>query len=90
MAYFHCASPLAVSGARDFVEVPQSGPGGETPRRRLVEIVDTAVPGSRPLRPNRPATVFAGLFGGASLALLVGGVGALVMVKRRSPAAPMG
>jgi capsular polysaccharide biosynthesis protein len=69
-------------------EQRQSTAGVETPRSRLVEIVDTAVPGLRPVRPNRPLTVFLGLFGGTLLALLVGGVGTLVLLRDRRLSPP--
>jgi uncharacterized protein involved in exopolysaccharide biosynthesis len=69
-------------------EQRQSAVGVEAPRARLVEIVDTAVPGLRPVRPNKPFTVFLGLFGGAFLAFLVGGVGTLVVVLKRRLSLP--
>ena len=66
----------------------QSTAGVETSRSRLVEITDFAMPGLRPVRPNKPLTVFLGLFGGTFLALLVGGVGALVVLLNRRPSPP--
>jgi uncharacterized protein involved in exopolysaccharide biosynthesis len=62
----------------------RSGVGTETLTSRSVQIVDTAVPALRPIRPNKPFTLFLGLFGGILLALVVGGVGVLlVLLKRR-------
>jgi len=43
-----------------------------------VEIVDKAVPGTRPVRPNKPLNLFLGTVGGAVLAVVVGAVAALV------------
>lgn len=70
-------------------EQRQSAVEVEAPRARLVEIVDTAVPGSRPVRPNKLFNVFFGLFGGSLLGVLVGGVGAFVVLlyRRLSPPA---
>jgi uncharacterized protein involved in exopolysaccharide biosynthesis len=69
-------------------EQRQSAARVETPSSRLVEIVDAAVPGLRPVRPNRPFTVFLGLFGGTFLALLVGGVGVFLVLLRRRLSPP--
>jgi uncharacterized protein involved in exopolysaccharide biosynthesis len=69
-------------------EQRQSAVAAEAPRARLVEIVDSAVPGLRPVRPNKPFTVFLGLFGGAFLASLVGGLGVLVVLLNRRPSSP--
>ena len=43
-----------------------------------VEIVDKAMPGTRPVRPNKPLNLFLGTVGGAVLAVVVGAVAALV------------
>ena len=69
----------------------RSATGMEKPRLRSVEIVDTAVPGLRPVRPNKPFTLFLGIFGGVLLASVVGGVGALlVLISRRLSRPPTG
>jgi capsular polysaccharide biosynthesis protein len=47
------------------------------------EILDRAVPGLRPVRPNKPFNIFLGLFGGIIVASLVGGAGALVVILIR-------
>jgi capsular polysaccharide biosynthesis protein len=69
-------------------EQRQRAVGVGAPVARLVEIVDSAVPGLRPVRPNKPFTVFLGLFGGAFLALLVGGVGTLLVLLNRRLSSP--
>lgn len=48
-----------------------------------VELVDMAVPGLRPVRPNRPLTRSLGIIGGILLASVVGGVGALLVLLSR-------
>jgi capsular polysaccharide biosynthesis protein len=64
--------------------------GMETPKSRAVEIVDTAVPALRPARPNKPFTLFLGLFGGILLALVVCAAGVLlVLLKRRLSGPPV-
>jgi capsular polysaccharide biosynthesis protein len=52
-----------------------------------VEIVDRAVPGVRPARPNKPATIAFGVVGGMLLALEVGAAMAVIVVwlERRRP-----
>jgi len=58
--------------------------GVETLTKPAVEIVDPAVAGLRPIRPNKPFTLFLGLFGGVLLALLVAVLGVfLVHLKQR-------
>ena len=47
----------------------------------LVEIVDRAMPGSKPIRPNVPLNLFVGAAIGIFTALLVGGVAALLVGK---------
>jgi uncharacterized protein involved in exopolysaccharide biosynthesis len=66
----------------------QSASRVEAPTSRLVEIVDTAVPALRPVRPNRPSTVFLGLLGRTFLASLVGGAGVLLVLLRRRLSRP--
>jgi capsular polysaccharide biosynthesis protein len=41
-------------------------------RPQTVEIIDVAVPGLRPVRPNRPLNISLGVIGGALLALVAG------------------
>ena len=75
--------PFALdSGKRN--EQPRSTAGVGTPRSRTVYIVDNAVPGPRPVRPNKPLNLSLGILGGILLASVVGGVGALVANRRRS------
>ena len=58
---------------------------GQLPRPHLVEIVDAAAPALRPIRPNRPFTIFLGFSGGLLLATVVGGIGVLILFwSRRS------
>jgi len=45
----------------------------ELPKSTLVEIIDRAMPGLRPVRPNKPLNLFLGALGGMMLALLIGG-----------------
>jgi capsular polysaccharide biosynthesis protein len=52
-------------------------------RKLGVEIVDTAYPGWRPVRPNKPANIFFGVVGGIILASLAGGVMAVMTVLFR-------
>jgi uncharacterized protein involved in exopolysaccharide biosynthesis len=71
-------------------EQRRSAVGMETLTSRSVEIVDAAVPALRPVRPNKPFTLFLGLFGGIVLALAVGGAGALlVFLKQRLSRPPL-
>jgi capsular polysaccharide biosynthesis protein len=51
-----------------------------------VEIVDKAVPGLRPVRPNRPLNIALGIIGGMVLALAAGAAmaGIAVWIRRRS------
>jgi capsular polysaccharide biosynthesis protein len=51
-----------------------------------VEIVDTAVPGLRPVRPNKPMNIALGIFGGMVLALTAGASMACIAawLRRRS------
>ena len=55
---------------------------GTTP----AEIVDSAVPGLRPVRPNRPLNIALGIIGGTVLALAAGAAmaGIAVWIRRRS------
>ena len=57
-----------------------------------VEIVDTAVPGLRPVRPNKPLNIALGILGGMFLALAAGagmaGVAALIRRRSRGPGSP--
>jgi len=55
---------------------------GTTP----VEVVDLAVPGLRPVRPNRPLNIALGIIGGMVLALAAGAAmaGIAVWIRRRS------
>lgn len=59
----------------------------ELPKSTLVEIIDRAVPGLRPVRPNKPLNLACGAFGGMLLALLVGGGAALIvsLFRKRAP-----
>jgi hypothetical protein len=47
-------------------------------RSSPVEIVDKAVPGLRPVRPNKPLNIFLGVLGGMFLALAAGAVMAVI------------
>jgi uncharacterized protein involved in exopolysaccharide biosynthesis len=51
----------------------------ELPQTTLVEIIQHAIPGMRPVRPNKPLNLVLGAFGGGLLALLVGGGTALTV-----------
>ena len=55
---------------------------GASPDKGVL-IVDQAVPGLRPVRPNKPFTLFLWVFGGFLLASASGGIGALLVVFRR-------
>jgi len=69
---------------------PPRAARAETLTARPVEIVDRAVPGLRPVRPNKPATLFMGFVGGILLAMVVGGFGAsLVLLYRRRSRPPV-
>ena len=57
--------------------------GAATRALGSVEIVDTAVPALRPVRPNKPFTLFLGFFGGILLALAVGGAAILLVLLTR-------
>lgn len=50
-----------------------------------VVVIDRAEPAPRPARPNRPATLFLGLFGGGCLAFLVASVMVFFFVAFRTP-----
>jgi succinoglycan biosynthesis transport protein ExoP len=56
------------------------------PKSSLVELIDRAVAGLRPVRPNKPLNLFLGACGGILLALLVGGGAALVVSQIRKRA----
>jgi len=56
--------------------------------KTLVEIMDRAVPGLRPVRPNKPLNLALGAVGGAFLALFVGGVAAWLVSKNRKDPPP--
>ena len=53
------------------------------PQTAAVEIVDNAVPGMKPVRPNKPLNIALGAFGGMMLALLVGGIAAVIVSQTR-------
>ena len=59
-----------------------------------VEIVDKAIPGLRPVRPNRPLNIALGILGGMFLAVMAGaamaGIVARIGRKRRGTGAPPG
>lgn len=71
------------SNSEQQAELLRSSAGAKTPKLRSVEIVDPAVPGLRPVRPNKPFTLFLGLFGGIVLGSVVAGVGALLVLLSR-------
>ena len=56
------------------------------PKMPLVEIVDRAVPGVRPVRPNKPLNIFLGVAGGMFLATAAGAAmaGIAALIRRRS------
>ncbi len=51
---------------------------------QMVEMVETAVPGSKPARPNRALILALGILGGALLGLAVAGAGTLLTSRGRS------
>jgi len=58
----------------------------ELPGSALVEIIDRAMPGLRPVRPNKPLNLFLGALGGMILAMLIGcgsAVATFVIGKKR-------
>jgi capsular polysaccharide biosynthesis protein len=69
-------------------EKRQSTTGVETSNSRFVLIVEHAMPGLRPIWPNKYLIVFLGLFGGAFLALLGGGAGVFFVLLRRRRSTP--
>lgn len=69
------ANALAATYREFRTDQLRSTAGTTTPKPGSVEIVDNAVPGLRPVRPNKPFTLFLGLFVGVPLASLVGGAG---------------
>ncbi len=85
------ASAIANAVAETFQESrreqAQSAANARAATAPLVEIIDSAIPGLRPISPNRPLTLFVGIFGGAFLALVVGGFGA-IFTRPISPSKP--
>jgi capsular polysaccharide biosynthesis protein len=73
-----------------FIRDQTNTTGMQTPRAHSVEIVDMARPGLRPVRPNRPLTLFLGLFGGIPLALMSGAAGTLLVLLTRRLSRPPG
>src|SRR6185295_8104907 len=65
------AAMIANKIAEVYAERVRSTPGGSK-----VEIIDRAVPGSRPVRPNKPLNIVLGIVAGLVLGLVVGGAGA--------------
>ena len=53
------------------------------PRTAPVEIVDNAIPGMKPVRPNKPLHIALGAIGGMMVALLIGGIAALIVSQTR-------
>jgi capsular polysaccharide biosynthesis protein len=80
------AAELANAIARSYCEYRS----GTTP----AEIVDSAVPGLRPVRPNRPRNIALGIIGGIFLALAAGagmaGIAAWIGRRSRRTGAPPG
>lgn len=79
------AAKLANAIARTYQEHREHRAAKNRPK-----IVDSAVPGLRPVRPNKPLYITRGILGGALLALLVGGgsAGIAAWSRRRSSATP--
>jgi uncharacterized protein involved in exopolysaccharide biosynthesis len=53
------------------------------PKNSLVELMDRAVAGLRPVRPNKPLNIACGVVGGLLLALLVGGATTWILSLKR-------
>jgi len=60
------------------------------PKSALVSIIDRAVPGVRPVRPNKPFNLFVGACGGMILAVIIGGGAAWLvsLAGRKTPRPP--
>ena len=77
------ASNIANVLVETYREFRSGRAGVAAPTSPSVLMCDIAVPGLKPARPNKPLTLALGLFGGILLALVVGGVGAFLMLLNR-------